>query len=219
MLYIAFLCFCFPCFGESLDTRLPSPAEADQQSAEALLMEFYAEEFKLRAANERLAFARELLRQGDLIKSDTSAAYVVYRKCLAWATELNDFDTAMRAVDRLSERFEIEARAMRYEALLQIARSIKQPEAAKSMAAHFQQLAEHACQENDYAQGATAALKMQEMATISRDSDLFKEAKNYNKEIAARKLQYEKFLAATAKLKADPRDATALKVAVTHCLN
>lgn len=200
------------------ESKTPAPDAAAQKEAEKEIRDVFKEEYAKRGAPERLALARKLLDQGLQTKDKANSRFVLFREAQELAAQAGNIEVAFRAIRELSSEFQVDATAMKNQALAAAMQNAKAPEEFKALAEASIVNAEEAIAADEFDGAAkalnsasTLAKKAKEMALISRIDAKSKEA-------ADLKSKFDKVQKARETLAAKPDDAPAAQtVGWYHC--
>jgi len=103
------------------------PDAAARKEAEKLLKELFKDEYAKKDPAGRKALARTLMGQRSKVAGDGSSAYVLFRDAFDAAVQGNDLLMALRVLDELSSRFDVDGPALRLSALNSLAKTARTP--------------------------------------------------------------------------------------------
>src|SRR5688572_8785419 len=114
--------------------RVAVPDKAAQAAALKLVKEVFAEEYKKKSAEDRLALAGQLLGQASDEGNDAATRYVMLRAARDIAAAGGDVGTALAAVDEIAAGFEkVDAVALKLEALAAASKKAADPTQAEAV--------------------------------------------------------------------------------------
>ncbi|NQT16524.1 MAG: LamG domain-containing protein [Planctomycetes bacterium] len=187
-------------------TRVPDAAA--QAKARELVRDVYGKEYgAAKMPSERVAVARKLLNAAAGAKGDPASHFVLLEIAKDVAVQAGDAETALEAVDRIVETFEVDPIQTKVGCLEAVARAAK-------LSSQYGPLAEKAFSLIDAAVAADDFVAAGKLGGIARDSA--RRARNYTlvKEVVARMkviekaeegyAEYEKALARLEKSPTDP---------------
>jgi hypothetical protein len=157
------------------DKKLDIPDEAAQKDAEKIIKGLFKEDYAKRAPADRVALAKNLLRQGTETRDNDAARYVLLREAQDLAARAGDIDTALQAVEGICSLYATNHLTLKNAALAVAAGVLSKPEELKPLAQAYLALAEEASQARQFelavkaAQGALAAAKRaKDLALVTR---------------------------------------------------
>ena len=119
---------------ERVAERVAVPDKAAQAKALKLVKEVYADEYKKKSAEDKLALAAQLLEQAGGSGNDAASQYVMLREARDLATAGGDIDAAFAAADGLAAAFAgVEAVALKLETLAAASRKVSDPARAEAL--------------------------------------------------------------------------------------
>jgi hypothetical protein len=124
--------------------RLPIPDSAKLKETEKLLHDLYKDEYAKKGPTEQKALARKLLAEARKTQDDPAGIWVLCRHAEDLALQAGDIDSAMNAVNRRAELFDVDLLQTRAAALHSAVRTVKSPEDSAALAeahlAHVEEL-------------------------------------------------------------------------------
>jgi hypothetical protein len=174
------------------DKKLEVPDDAAQKEAEKTIRGIFKDDYAKRAPADRLALAKNLLRQGAETKDDNAARYVLLRESQDLAARGGDLDTAFRAVDEMCRVYATNPLALKNGVLAAAAGMPRTPEEQKAVAQAYVTLAEEACQARQFDLAAKAAQSALAAAKKGKDVPLVTKAESQSKAMAAVQERYER---------------------------
>jgi hypothetical protein len=123
--------------------RAPIPDAAKQKDAEKLVRDLFKADYAKRGVVHQRALAKRLLDEASKSQDDPPGVWVLYREAEDLAAQAGDVDTAMLAVSRRAELFDVDPIQQRAAALASTVKSVKVPEDAAALAeAHLRHVDE-----------------------------------------------------------------------------
>ncbi|NQT11427.1 MAG: hypothetical protein HQ582_01675 [Planctomycetes bacterium] len=203
------------------EDRLPVPGADAQAEAVKLVRELFEQDYKsAKTPAAQTALANKLFEEAAQNKDDPTAHFVILRVAKDMAVQAGDAKTALEAVDRMADSYEIDDAAMKVETLLSAAANARLPDARKAVAEAAIPLIRAAIGEDDYQSAVRLVRKALDLARRSRDADLLKQVVAINKEVSEAGKGYAALQQARAKLEEQPTDPEAnLAVGRYLCLS
>jgi hypothetical protein len=106
---------------------LPVPDAASLKESEKLLKDLFKDAYAKKDPAGRRSLALTLLEQRSKVAGDAPSAYAIFREASDAAVQGNDLRTAFRALDELTDRFDVEGAALRLAALTALAKTARTP--------------------------------------------------------------------------------------------
>lgn len=130
--------------------RLPVPDAASQAASLKLVHDLFKAEYARRTPSGRHDLAEKLLASAAESSGDPVASYVLLHEAIDAAASAEDVTTAMKAAGALGERFNVDAKATKLDAMLALSRNTKSPEGATDLVAAGLELFNAAAIQEDY---------------------------------------------------------------------
>lgn len=203
-----------PPAADPLATRkLPVPDAAALKSAEKLVKDvFLQESAKKKNMAEKLTLAKSCLERGLQTKDDAAAQFVLLRSAKDTAVEIGDGETALRAVDALTETFEIDALQMKLDALLKCVKMARMPAHYRTILTLLLPVLDEALAKDDF----NAARRLAELAVnvsrATKDAALMKTARERSADVRKAADAREAVQAAVKTLEETPNDPEANRI-------
>jgi len=119
------LLFCGTAWG---DDRLPVPEGAKVREALGLVREVFAEEYAAaKTGPQKAALAKKILQEGTTGEHDPTSRYALLRVARDLAAIAGDAETALKAVEQLNRRYQVDAIAMKATVLAKVADKVRSP--------------------------------------------------------------------------------------------
>ena len=209
--------YCVVCLGLLLPTvwvwaqqaRQPLPDQAAQAQAHRMLKEAFAAEFRRTTPEGRKALAAELLRQVREEENDAAARYVMLREARDLAAAAGDYDAAMDAVDLAAESFQVDAPAMKLEALTKTARTPQDPDEAATLVRALLKVAEESMGGGDLQEPARIIGLAEPLLRRAENEELAAEVQRRKRELRDLQAEYKRLPQVMITLKKDPGDPAA----------
>ncbi len=185
------------------------PSQVKLKDAEKTIKDIFKDDYAKRSAEDRKAFGCKLLQQAFDTKNDMPALYVLLREASATAASTGDAETAVKAIDALAVAFEIDAGALKADALAKVGIAATSTEQATALAHAYLVAVEDSVVSDNY----DAALKMITTAdTVARkaqDISLVTQLQTRAKEIRLIQTEFSKVKTFQSILKEKPDDPDA----------
>ncbi|HTQ39173.1 MAG TPA: trypsin-like peptidase domain-containing protein [Pirellulales bacterium] len=98
--------------------KLDPPSDNEQANAKRTISELYKSDYDAaKTPTARSALAKKLIEVGNDTKDDIAAQFVLWRSAKNIAVRAADYDLAAAAINKLDDRFSIDALSMKVEAL------------------------------------------------------------------------------------------------------
>jgi hypothetical protein len=188
--------------------RRPVPDDAAQAKATALVQEIFGRQPR-QTAEERRTLAQKLLAQAQGTADDAAARFVLLRLARDTAAGAGDLELSLEAVDAMAEGFQIDAAAMKVEAVETAARGAATAAQHKAAAEGALSLADEAMRRDD----VETATRLDRIAVAAarkgRDGVLVNKAVAHGREVEKAARAYRKVKSALATLEQSPADPEA----------
>jgi hypothetical protein len=123
--------------------RAPVPDAAKQKEAEKLVRDLFKSDYAKKGQEEQRTLAKRLLEEARKSQDDRAGVWVLYREAEELSAQAGDIDTAMLAVSRRAELFDVDPLQLRAAALASTAKGVKSAEDAAALAeAHLRHVDE-----------------------------------------------------------------------------
>lgn len=208
---LVLLTACAPAWAaEAALQRLAVPSDAAQEEALKLVREVYKKEYATaKTAAEVLALARKMIDQAAKSTNDPAGCFVLLRTARDIAAKAGDAEVPLTAVEQMAGIFDVDALALKEEALRTASKAAATPDQLLVVAAQASAVAEDAVAVDNY----EAATRLGELAYAaaqrSRDADAARRVAARNHQIAAFAQEFAAVKAAMATLEKTPTDAAA----------
>ena len=162
----------------STPTRAVTPAANEQDEAMKLARDLYRSDFtKAKTPEEKQAMAKRLLGQATAAAKADAGAFVLFRLARDISTQASDMETALAAIDAMSERFQIDVWETKLEAMLACSKKGRTPPQHLAVAEQALRLADEAAAAGSYPQAVGLAKLAIAEAGSARNKDLVLTAK------------------------------------------
>jgi hypothetical protein len=195
------------------EKKLPIPEDAAQKEAEKTIRALFKEEYAKRAPADRIALAKNLLKQGFDTKDDAAARFVLYREAQEIAGRAGDLETAFRAIDEMSTAYETNPIALKQAVLVQASAVPRTPEELRALAQASLALSDEAMQTRQFEVAAKASQGAVAAAKKLKDIPLLSKSEAQSKASAAILEKFEKARKAIEALQVNPENADANQAA------
>jgi hypothetical protein len=202
--------------------RFPVPEMGAQLEAERAIKQTFKDDFsKASQAAGKLALAAKLIAMAEAPGENPATLYVALREASNLSATAGDAELALRAIDELGSRYEVDAAALKVDAFNTLTRSARDPNSAQNVARAALDLIPRLIGSDDFEAAARVASIARTLSQKSRDQHLMTVANYYEKQrtkpLAAEFRRVRKFFDI---LKQDPADPTAnLEVGKFYCFS
>lgn len=199
---------------------LPIPEEAAQAKALDLIREVYAADYAAAKTSDKKAdLARKMIQKATESKDDPASCFVLLRVARDLAVQAGQADVAFQAIDALLRSYQIDAHAMKVDALTNAAKLASKPEQHEIIAQLAQQIMEEAVASDNFGEASQLGEMALASARESKKRELQKQIAERNREITELSQAYAEVIPAMAKLEQTPIDPEAnLAVGKYLCL-
>ena len=184
------------------------PEAAALEKAQKLVEELFADELAAaKTSAAKTGLAKEFIRQAVDTQDDPPGHYALLQAAGKLAIEAGDAETALAAVDRMGESFELSALAMKFKVLRAVAKKAKQSTQSKAVAQQALKLLDQAVEADEFSMavelgklGVRAARKARQQTLVKQLAARVKQAEK----LAKVHTEYEQVMATLEKNPGDP---------------
>lgn len=191
------------------EERRPVPDEPTRKQSLKLVQEVFKDDYAKRGVADRQALARKVLQQAGESKDDPNSRYVLLTEARRLATEVGDSETALKAIQELSNLYRIDGVALKQDSLATLVQSAKTAAELKTLASALLQLVDEAVAQDNFDAAEKAALAAVPAAQRAKDIAATSRAQAKAKEAGELRARFEKVKKALEKLETVPNDAVA----------
>ena len=188
--------------------KWPVPAEELQEAARGKLGNAYGFAWA-KTPTQKSLLAEQLLREGSQLYERPEEQFVLLTKAMELAREVNDLELALMAAERLGERFEADALAMKEKALVEFAGRPLDAERVETLVKHASRVIDQALGQRRH----DPAMRLAETAYTSTQHLQGRPFRKHAFDLRARvqeiQERYQAVQAATAAVQTAPHDADA----------
>lgn len=191
--------------------RLPMPAKAAQAKALKLVKEVFAEEYRKKSAEDKLALAAQLLDQAGESGNDAAARYVMLREARDIAAAGGDLAAALSAGDEIAAAFAgVDSIAMKLETLAAASKKVTDPARAEAVVEGHLAVSAEMLSAAELDRAVKVVAQAEPMARKAKNADLTARLNGRKKELKELVSQFGAAVkAAKAKLAKSPADLAA----------
>jgi len=196
--------------GEGAAHRLPVPSDTAQEEAMKLVRELYKKEYEAaKTTAQVLALTRKMIDQAAKSTSDPAGCFVLLRTARDIAAKAGDAEAPLAAVEEMAGIFDVDAFALKEDALRTASKAAATAEQLLMVAAQASAIAEDAVAADSYDAAARLGELAYAAAQRSRDAGAARRVAARNQQIAALAREFAAVKAAMATLEKTPTDAGA----------
>jgi hypothetical protein len=194
--------------------KLPVPDEAARAKSLELLKTLYSQEAEdARKPDQRSKVVSKLLSEATKVQEHPADYYELLRIVREMAVSIGDVTTALKALELVEQKFEVDAVALRLEALEGLAKTVKGSKGAQAnvetLVKQAEGLVDLAIERDDFDQAQRAHEQWLAFARIQGEREEIQAATQAKSGVEAGRKAFAAVPAATTKLAADPNDALA----------
>jgi hypothetical protein len=171
--------------------RSPVPGKAAQSQARTLLREVFAKELSDHSPEARRLLAARFLSEADKAVDQPADAYVLLGGAYQAAKEANDLELCMRAINAMTQRFDMDAMNLKLGALSAIPTG-GDPAKARAAVMAGLTLLDEAVAVDDYDAAREVSARIEQAAARAGDVSLSAYARDKAKEAKLIGLEYER---------------------------
>jgi hypothetical protein len=190
------------------DRRPPPPAE-EQKQAEKAIRDLFRDAYAKRQPDEVRDLARTLLQNGRDTKDDPASQFVLLREARDAAARAGDPKMAVEAVDVLTARFAVDDMKMKADALGEIRRKVRTPEAARAFVEVCLAVIDAAEEKEDFDGAVALAKETESTAQAAQDAGLLARFRARAVELRALQEESRRVRSSLARLEEQPDDPAA----------
>jgi len=200
---------CGTAWGQT-DDRLPVPEGAKVKEALGLVREVFAEEYAAaKTGPQKAALAGKILQEGTTGEHDPISRYALLRVARDLAAIAGDAETAIKAVEQLSRRYQIGAIAMKATVLAKVADKVRLPADNKKFLTLLGKAYDEAVAADRYDLAREIGKLAAASAAKTRDPIAKKSVADKLKKLSQLEADYAKIKEAVAVLETKPTDPEA----------
>lgn len=196
--------------------RTPVPPAAMMADAEKEIRELFKEEYQKKTPAQMSELAKKLLSAGRETKDDLITQYVALREAKDVALAAGDMETAMTAIDALTQSFAVDGAELKAAALLAASKGQMTPEDAEKMLAAGLDTLDRLVKDAQYDAALKVVTPLEDLARRVRNADLAKNVQTRAKEVRAQQAEWAKVKPHLDKLKDNPDDLEAALAAARY---
>ena len=185
-------CFTLSTRAESQEKRADIPDETSLKDAEKTIKGLFKDDYAKRAPADRVALAKNLLKQGIDTKDSPAARYVLFREAQEIAAKAGDIETAFKAIEEMARTYATNSISLKNGALAAASGAPRTPEEQQVLVLAYLGLAEEAAQERQFDVAAKAAQSALAGARKIKDVPLLARAEAQSKAMSAISEKYDK---------------------------
>ena len=197
---IALFFVCVPCAQAGEDKagdKAPIPNKSAVAAAEKEIRDIFKDDYAKASPADKAALANRLIQQAADSKDDLAARYVLLREASALAAQAGDAATTLKALTEMGKVYNVDAMAVKLDALAKASSAAATPDAQKSLAEQYLVLIDEAAAADNYDAAMRAAGPAEAAARRGQDAALVTRVQTRAKEV--RDLQGESAKAKAAK--------------------
>ena len=154
------------------DGKLTIPSDAALKQKVVLVAEVYKPDYEAaKKAADRIELAKKMISDGDATTDDPVGKFVLYRIARNIAARQGDLATALEAIERIDEKYEIEKGEMQLEAATTAVKDLKKSEEFRRAGLLLEPFIDAAINANQFDQAKALAQLTSKCAKQGRDSD------------------------------------------------
>lgn len=192
------------------EPKVPVPSEAARKQAAAELRKDYGEESaQADSPEKKAALAAKLLAKAEQTTDNLASRFALCEAARELAIKAGQADTAFRAIDKLAERFVVDALGAKVEAVDRLVESSTSPKQLASLATLAGELVEDLSAADRFDKAQEILKTARDAAKESKNADLVKQVTAHAKQVDAASRAYEQVKPALDVLEEKPADPKA----------
>lgn len=190
--------------------RSSAPDPQAQIASQTLAREMYADSFReAETVADKIALGKRMIEAARQVPDGSSDQYVLLTIATDVVAGTGDAETALLAIDRLAERFDVDAVAMRSETLLAAAAHATSAVQGKAVAASALAVIEDLSKERRYELALDVCEAAEGAAAKTKESALIRKLADTKANLHQRRERFERYQQALAVLENDSEDPAA----------
>jgi hypothetical protein len=189
--------------------RRPLPPADEQKQAEKVVRDLFRDDYAKRQPDDARDLARKLLASGRDTKDDPPSEYVLLREARDAAVRSGDAKLALEAVDVLATRFAVDGTKMKADALGEIRRKVRTPEAARAVVEAALAAFDAAEEKEEFDSAAALAKEIEPAAQAAQDAGLLARFRARALDLRALQEESRRVRSSLSKLEEQPDDPAA----------
>ena len=154
------------------DRKLTIPSDTALKQKVVLVSEVYKPDYEAaKKPADRIELAKKMILDGDATTDDPVGKFVLYRIARDIAAQQGDLATALDAIERIDEKYEIEKGKMQLEAATTAVKELKKSEEFRRAVLLLEPFIDVAINANQFDQAKAIAQLTSKCAKQSRDSE------------------------------------------------
>lgn len=189
--------------------KKPVPDPDALKEADKLVKEVFKDELAKKAPADRIELARKFLSQALQTDDDPASRFVLLREARDGARDAGDWETALKALDEMGRRFEVDACSPKLAIYQAMAKAAKTPEDFNGIARRMIALVDESILADQLDTGAKAATEASATARKAKDIPLAAKADAKSRDVGDRRAARDKLARAMETLAKSPGDPEA----------
>jgi hypothetical protein len=194
--------------GTKSPVKAPAPTGPVLAEAEKEIRSIFKDDSPRKTGAEQVALARKMLKAGEETKDNAALQFAALREAQDLAAAAGDLGTALAAIARLDERFEVDVPELKASAVKAAART-RDPEDAERVFAAGMDVMGQLGREEAYDAALKLASPLEDLARRLRNPDHVKTVQDLARDLRAQQIDWNRVRPHFAKLKDNPEDAEA----------
>src|SRR5579862_2369553 len=196
--------------------RQAAPEAGVQKDAEKLIHDIFKEDYAKKTPLDKLSLAKKLLKHALEAKESGGDTFILLRESRDLASQFGDTETALKAVQEMARRYEINETEATLAMLSTALKSVRMPEEFVLLARAYVLLADEAMAKEDFEAAEKAVAAGGQAARKGKDIPLVARLEAKGRECAELKGRSEKNRRAREALARNPNDTDARNTLGQH---
>lgn len=171
---------------------LPEPEAAQQKEAEKGVRDKFKADYAKKSAADVQALAFRLFQRGTEVTPDFATRFVLLREARELAIKAGDIDLALGAINEMAKVFAVDWGALRMAVLTRGQASLQGPDAGRTLALGYLDVAEYYLRKDSYEPAQAAIAKGEVAAKGSQDAALITLVQERRNDLKAMQQEYLK---------------------------
>jgi|GEM_PF-2533196 len=190
--------------------KLPIPETAAQEQAAALINELFKADFEAaKTTEQKRALAQSILQIAKDSKDDPAGRYMLFSVARDIAAGAGDAETALAAIEAAAKLYEVNAIAIKTDALAAVVKSLKSQKGHQDLAPTLQAVFDETILHDRFDLAKTLNAAVLDSARQARSPDLVKQVMAQGETLAEIEAEYQKVQAAIDTLRTNATDPQA----------
>jgi len=168
----------------------PEPDAVAQKDVFRKIKDLFKDEYAKKSPADRAALAQKLLQKGIETNDDPASKFVFLKEARDVAMAAGDAETALRAAGEMAKAFAVDGPALKLAVVTKLAPTVRDPEAARSLAKSCIAMVAEAVRADGYEAAASLVAKAEGLARVAQDASVATRLADLKREVGSLKDEY-----------------------------